>query len=222
MIVMSNQVQAGESITTTVDLLRHGECVDGHCYRGATDVALSEKGMASMTQRVQHFLLSDMPQWQRVISSPLIRCAHFANDLSQQYQLPLHLNDKLQEMYFGDWEGQSIDHIWQTQQRSVEQWFADPVQHPPPNGEAADIFAARVVSGFEQSIQRYQGEHLLMLTHGGVMRILLAHCLSMSLLELHRFDVPYACLSRLQIITASDGQQYYRLIAHNMTREAYA
>jgi broad specificity phosphatase PhoE len=219
---MNNTARTDTSVVTTIDLLRHGECVDGHCYRGSIDVALSEKGMASMTQRVQGFVMSVLPPWQRVISSPLMRCANFASNFSRQHQLPLQVDSSLQEMHFGDWEGQSITYIWQTQQAHVEQWFADPIQHPPPNGEAADVFSVRVVNGFEQCLQQYQGEHLLMVTHGGVMRVLLAHCLSMSLLDLHRFDVPYACLSRLQVITDHEGKKHYRLIAHNMTRDEYA
>lgn len=207
---------------TTIDLLRHGECVDGHCYRGSTDVALSEKGIASMAQRVQGVVLSSPPKWQAIISSPLIRCAHFAEDISRQYQLSLQLEAALQEMHFGDWEGQAIDHVWQTQQTQVEQWFSDPIHSPPPNGELATVFAARVHQCFANIIQQYNGQHLLMVTHGGVIRVLLAHCLSMSLLHLGRFDIPYACLSRVQIITDDQGKHYYRLVAHNMVSDLHA
>jgi hypothetical protein len=45
----------------------------------------------------------------------------------------------------------------------------------------------------------------------------LAHCLSMSLVDMNRFDVPYGCLSRIQITYDRAGDQYfYRLIAHNI------
>jgi broad specificity phosphatase PhoE len=209
-----------ESIVTTIDLLRHGQCVDGHCYRGTTDVELSAEGIATMQQRVNNFIQAREPLWQTIITSPLIRCAIFANDLAEQYQKPLQAEKALQEMHFGDWDGESIDHIWQTQQRHVEQWYSNPIQYPPPNGEAADVFAARVQTCFSLLIQQHQGQHILLVTHGGVMRVLLAHCLSMSLLDLHRFDVPYACLSRIQVITSTNNdEKYYRLIAHNMTSE---
>jgi broad specificity phosphatase PhoE len=209
-----------ESIVTTIDLLRHGQCVDGHCYRGSTDVELSEEGIATMEQRVKHFFQSREPLWQTIITSPLLRCVVFANDLATQYHKPLQTESALQEMHFGDWDGESIDRIWQTQQAHVERWYSDPIQFPPPNGEAVDIFAARVQACLLSLIQQHQGKHVLLVTHGGVMRVLLAHCLSMSLLDLHRFDVPYACLSRIQVITSTNNDEmYYRLIAHNMTTE---
>lgn len=206
---------------TTIDLLRHGECTDGHYYRGSTDVALSDEGMSTMSQRVTQFLGTREPCWEHIISSPLIRCSAFAKTLSQEYGLPVELDDRLKEMHFGDWDGQSIDYIWQTQQQCVEQWFEDPVKFPPPNGEPADVFAERVVNGFSDLLKKYQGQHILLLTHGGVMRVLLSHCLSMSLQDLNRFDIPYGCLSRLQVVSSGNAegdirQDHYRLVAHNM------
>ena len=37
-----------ESISTVVDLLRHGECEGGAIFRGSLDVALAEHGRARM------------------------------------------------------------------------------------------------------------------------------------------------------------------------------
>jgi alpha-ribazole phosphatase len=199
---------------TTIDVLRHGECEDGHCYRGVSDAALSKKGWQQMTSS----LGAASPRWQRVVTSPLVRCSAFAQTLAQQYQLPLVTLPALQEINFGEWEGESIDHIWASQQAAVEAWFADPIASPPPAGEAADIFAARVSEGFLSLIREYEGEQLLIVAHGGVMRVLLAHCLSMPLLAMNRFDIPYACLSRIQVIHADDSI-HYRLISHNLLAE---
>lgn len=207
-----------DTVITTVDLLRHGECIDGHCYRGSTDVALSAQGLRRMHQRIAPFIQENQPVWQTIITSPLIRCAEFSHALAEKTQLPVQCEPALQEMHFGDWEGQPINDIWKTQQDKVEQWFSDPVSYPPPNGEAADVFAARVSACFLSLIREHQGKQLLIVSHGGVMRMLLAQCLSMSLLDINRFDIPYACLSRLHIISSQqEGKEYYRLVAHNMT-----
>ncbi|MEO0443907.1 MAG: alpha-ribazole phosphatase family protein [Pseudomonadota bacterium] len=196
---------------TTLDLLRHGECEGGHCYRGSIDVALLATGKQQMASS-----LSILPaQWQRIISSPLQRCAVFAKELSTELKTPLTIDDRIRETSFGAWEGQSIQRLWDTQQDAVEAWSMDPVNHPPPDGEAADLFAARVVNAVEDCIHHYCGQHLLMVTHGGVIRVLLAHCLNMSLSDLYRLDVPYACLSRVQIINDA-GQHFYQLKAHDL------
>ncbi len=220
-----------ETSTTVIDLLRHGECEDGHCYRGSTDVALSEIGRQTMSRSINLLVktepASEQPilPWQAIISSPLQRCYHFAHDLSQRYQLPLHSYKAFKEMHFGDWEGQSIDHIWQTQPANVERWFADPVNCPPPNGERADTFNQRISQALLELVQVHQGQHLLLVTHGGVIRSLLSQCLSpassTSITAMHSFDVPYGCLSRIAITTTkqtetqSEDNVFYRVLAHN-------
>jgi alpha-ribazole phosphatase len=205
---------------TTLDLLRHGECEGGHCYRGSIDVALTSQGRARMQQCIHAVTQASSMPWQVIMTSPLIRCAEIARDIAQQYQLPLQVEAALQEIYFGDWEGELVEDIWRTQSSAVEQWCADPVAYPPPNGEAADAFSDRVVACILALVRQYRGQHLLCVSHGGVIRALLAHCLSMTLANMNRFDVPYACFTRVQIIESQESDDiFYRLIAHNMTSD---
>ncbi|MBX2808874.1 MAG: alpha-ribazole phosphatase family protein [Cellvibrionaceae bacterium] len=196
---------------TTIDILRHGECIDGRCYRGWHDVALSDKGWQQMHSSLQQLT----PAWDRIISSPLIRCADFAQAMAEQRQLPLEIEPDLRELHFGQWEGCSIDSVWSQQQAAVERWFADPVASPPPGGEGADELAARVVRALMRYVKACAGEHLLLVVHGGVVRALLAHCLDIPLLAINRIDVPYGCISRIGVFTDDQGC-YFRLLAHNM------
>ncbi len=201
-----------QPIITTIDLLRHGECEGGHCYRGSLDVALTDNGKRQMENSLDFI----NPIWDRVISSPLIRCAYFAEKISQQQKLPLLLESKLQEISFGSWEGQSVKKVWETQKEAVDAWVVDPVRSPPPMGEAADHFASRVTSAFSALVEQYRGEHFLFVSHGGVIRVLLAHCLEMPLTALNRIDVPYGCVSQIQVI-ADQEKTYYRLLSHNLS-----
>jgi alpha-ribazole phosphatase len=202
-------------LTTTIDLLRHGECGDGHCYRGSTDVALSAVGYQQMLSSVACLSIAS---WDRIVSSPLQRCSKFASELAAQQQKPIVLESGFKELCFGDWEGLLIDHVWKTQQVAVENWFADSVNFPPPNGERADDFFLRVQQSLINNISITDSESILFVVHGGVIRALLADCLSMSIADMNRFDVPYACLSRIQITYDIESKQYFsRLIAHNVT-----
>ncbi len=199
-----------ESLITTIDLLRHGECEGGHCYRGSLDVALTSNGK----QQMENSLNLMCPVWDRIVSSPLIRCADFATALSKEKELPLLVKKELREISFGDWEGHAVNKIWETQRTAVEAWVEDPVSFPPPSGEAADNFSERVVSAFSSVVEQYSGERLLLVTHGGVIRVLLTHCLSMPLTAMSRIDVPYACVSQIQVI-ADKEKKHYRLLSHN-------
>jgi len=64
---------------TQIDLLRHGEPVGGRRYRGQTDDPLSEKGWQQMRAAVL-----DVQGWDVIYSSPLRRCAEFAQELSRR------------------------------------------------------------------------------------------------------------------------------------------
>lgn len=201
--------------TITIDMLRHGECEGGHCYRGKTDVALSDRGYAQMLNSLKNIATP----WSYLVSSPLQRCALFAEKLSTQYDIPLQFEKRIEELHFGDWEGRDIDAVWATQQTAVENWFTDPVAFPPPNGERADAFASRVVKAIQEltATLPVSHSHILLVTHGGVIRALLAHCLSMPLQKMGQLDVPYACVSRINIhYDRQTSAFYYQVVAHNV------
>jgi len=67
-------------VTTTLDLMRHGEPVGGRRYRGQIDDPLSEKGWAQMQAAV-----GEKVPWTRVVSSPLLRVAAGLEDLLAQH-----------------------------------------------------------------------------------------------------------------------------------------
>ena len=58
-----------------IDLIRHGEPEGGRRYRGATDDPLTAAGWRQMEAAVAGL------SWQRIYSSPLVRCADFARHL---------------------------------------------------------------------------------------------------------------------------------------------
>lgn len=92
-----------------LDLLRHGETEQGG-LRGSLDDALTDKGWAQMRRAV-----ADGGPWQVLVSSPLQRCGRFADELGAQLNLPVQREPALQELHFGDWEGQSAAQIMEHQ-----------------------------------------------------------------------------------------------------------
>jgi alpha-ribazole phosphatase len=63
---------------------------------------------------------------------PLSRCHHFAKLLSSELQLTLVTTPAFQEIDFGDWEGKTAEQI---DAQLLSQFYADPVNFSPPNGE---------------------------------------------------------------------------------------
>ena len=194
--------------TTIIDLMRHGEPEGGTLLRGSTDHPLTTQGWAQMRNAA-----AERDGWSRIISSPLSRCREFAEELSQQRDLPLAVEDSLSEIHFGAWEGLSMQAVHESEPKRLAAFWADPLNNTPPEAESLSAFRSRVLQAWSDIVRRHAGEHLLITAHGGVNRIIMAEVLGMPLENLFRIDVPYACLTRI-VIDDYDGQASMRLSSH--------
>ncbi|TNB97856.1 alpha-ribazole phosphatase family protein [Pseudomonas jessenii] len=181
-------------MTLRLDLLRHGETELGGGLRGSLDDALTEKGWAQMRAAV----VAGGP-WDRLISSPLQRCARFAAELGEQLNLPVQLETDLQELHFGVWEGQSAAALMETDAEALGLFWADPYSFTPPQGEPVSDFAARVLGAVARLHQANAGERVLLISHGGVMRLLLAQARGLPREQLLNVEVAHAALFALSV-----------------------
>ncbi|QQN40809.1 histidine phosphatase family protein [Acinetobacter sp. CS-2] len=159
-----------------IDLLRHGETELSHTLRGSTDDALTDSGWQKMQQTVDQFLKNNSPNpWDVVFSSPLQRCALFADEIASNLKLELILDRNLQEMHFGDWEGVSTQEIYEKQPEALAQFWETPTRFSPPNAETMQQFQQRILNALQQiqgSMQQHQFAHAMVVTHGGVIKLL--------------------------------------------------
>ncbi|WP_337153957.1 alpha-ribazole phosphatase family protein [Pseudomonas protegens] len=186
-------------MTLYLDLLRHGESELGGGLRGSLDDALTATGWQQMREAVQ-----GRGPWDRVLSSPLQRCARFAQELAEQLQLPLSLEPDLQELHFGAWEGQSAAALMETDADDLGRFWADPYAFTPPGGEPVELFSLRVLGAIERLYQACAGQRVLLVSHGGVMRLLLARARGLPRQQLLNVEVGHGALFRLQV--ASEGR----------------
>lgn len=182
------------SSTTTIDLIRHGEPVGGRRYRGQIDDPLSEKGWRQMREAV-----ADHCPWQRIVSSPLSRCSAFAEELAGRHGLPLQLEPRLQEIGFGEWEGKSADELTAADPQCLWRFYRDPLNNTPPGAETLAAFRDRVIAAWDDLLRDHAGQHVLVVGHAGMMRMILRHVLEMPLAHVFRLQVDNACISRIQV-----------------------
>ncbi len=135
--------------------------------------------------------------WQQMVSSPLRRCAEFAHALATEQQIALQIVDYFREMSFGDWEGKTIADLEAEQPRQLDAYFRDPLNALPPKAEPILGVQQRVITAWTQLLADYEGKHVLLVAHGGVIRLLLCHILGMPLNYMWRIEVPYASISRV-------------------------
>lgn len=196
---------------TTIDLLRHGQCKGGEIYRGITDVALTDEGWQQMNNSINS---SAIFPWNYIISSPLKRCLDFANLISSKSNIDVAIVNGLRELDFGEWEGKLITEVWENDTEQVKNFTQDPINYSPPNGETLINAQTRVLKAWREILNTYRGQHILLVQHGGTMRLLLAHFLNIPLSNILRIEVPYAAISRVKIYHDHDND-YPMLEFHN-------
>lgn len=177
-------------------LLRHGQCLGGDIFRGSTDVALTDRGQESM-----HLRLAVLPDtaWDLIVCSPLIRCQHFAQTLAKEQGIPLRIEPDLREMHFGDWEARLIAEVWENDALALSQWRDDPSCFTPSGGEVFAAFSHRVETALARLAGDYHGKRMLVVSHGGVLRLLLSRALGLPATAIRELHVPYAGLIHLRL-----------------------
>ena len=185
-------------MTLHLDLLRHGETELGGGLRGSLDDALTAKGWEQMRAAV----LAKGP-WDRLVSSPLQRCARFADELGARLEVPVSLEKDLQELHFGAWEGQSAAALMETDAEALGLFWADPYSFTPPQGEPVSDFSDRVLGAVARLHQAYAGERVLLVSHGGVMRLLLARARGLPREQLLNVEVGHGALFSLHVAADS-------------------
>ncbi|RZJ20820.1 MAG: histidine phosphatase family protein [Acinetobacter sp.] len=160
-----------------IDLLRHGKTELSHTLRGSTDDALTDSGWQQMRHTVDQSIKKHAPiqPWDVVFSSPLQRCALFADEIANNLNLELILDTNLQEMHFGDWEAVSTQDIYAKQPALLAQFWETPTQFSPPNAESIQQFQQRILNAMQQiqlAMQHNHFTHAMVVTHGGVIKLL--------------------------------------------------
>jgi len=170
-------------------LIRHTslDIPSGICY-GQTDVDVSENfavESAALKAKLAHV------GFDAVYSSPLQRCSKLAKALNLG---EISTDARLKELHFGDWEMQA----WESIPRDVfDVWANDYANLAPPNGESFSQLHARAVMFLEEVGGHSHGKNVAVVTHGGVIRAVLAEVLNMPLKGLFRMVIDHASVTRV-------------------------
>ena len=186
-------------------LLRHGEPEGGEVFRGRTDHPLTPLGWQQMENAMAGINV------QHVVTSPLSRCREFAVQFSEARGLPLNIEDDLQEFDFGRFENKSFSSVMAQDYDAIKGLWENPMRYTAPQGEAVLDFEARVLKAWFKVLQIKQ-ENVLVICHGGVIRLLLKEVLGLPFVNINRMDVPYACISQIDV--QGNEPYFYRLKRH--------
>ena len=182
----------------TIYLLRHGEIrslKEGKRYIGWQDVALSDVGLSQARKWADYFSVAALDN---ICSSDLTRCFDTARIISARCSLEPKVFPGLREIHLGQWEGERFETI---QARDPAAFFerGDRIaDHRPPGGESFHDLQDRVWPVFEEIVQRFSRPTLIV-THAGVIRVLLCRILGMPLENLFSIGQAHGALSIIDV-----------------------
>lgn len=194
---------------TVVDIMRHGEPVGGRMYRGHRDDPLSERGWQQMQQATK-----DYQAWDVIVTSPLQRCAGFAEQIAQQQNKPLELDDRFKEIHWGAWEGLTPLAICRDDPNTLHRFHADPSTLRPQGAEDIDVFRQRIISAWQDLLGKHRNQHILLVAHAGVIRAIISMILDSPAQRMFNIAVANAAITRVRVEHLADHDRHH-LVFHN-------
>ncbi len=174
-------------MATTLLLVRHGE-TDWNRerrFQGHADTMLNEAGRAQARELADELAGDGVTA---VYTSPLARARETAEILSGPLGLEARPDARLMEIDVGSWTGLTMAEIERRFPIELRRWREE-VQHGWADGETYDDLAVRVLEALREIAGRHDGESVLIVGHGGPLRVTLAHAAEMAVAD-HRKIVP--------------------------------
>ncbi len=131
---------------------------------GTTDISLNEKGMAQAQELAQ--TISQMNEIDLIIASPMKRARQTAAAVSEKTGLTVVIDDRLREWDYGEYEKKP---------RYTGGFAEDKTQfgvRMGKTGESLLQLSHRVYSALDDIIENYSDKTVLIVSHGGVCRVI--------------------------------------------------
>lgn len=190
----SDDVQTGGKLF----LLRHGEVRkvgEGRHYIGQLDLPLSERGRVQANAWAGYFAPVELDA---IVCSDLSRCLETARTIGAPGQLTPRACPELREISLGKWEGQSFATIRSRDSKAFQLRGKRIADHYPPGGESFRDLEHRIWPFFEAHLHQPQSR-ILVVTHAGVIRVMLCRLLGMPLDNLFALGVAHGALTIVDV-----------------------
>lgn len=160
---------------TRVLLLRHAETASPDRFHGAeSDVSLGETGRTQAATVAKQLALL---QPDALYCSGMARARETAAPIGRECGLIPQVIEPLHERRMGPLSGQSRVEGWSTYQDAMSHWMAGDLDYTHEGGESYAAIAARTVPLFQTLAERHQGQTIVVVAHGVVIRVVLSSLL---------------------------------------------
>jgi len=171
-------------------IVRHGETVENrsNIIQGQQPGTLSPLGLL---QREKLALRLQELSFDAIYCSDLERTRATLEPFTKITTTPVRFTQILREKSFGELEG----HSGEMYRRKLQSSGQTRIEYRPPNGENFLDVRARLLPFLDSLHSNHSGESILLMTHGGVVRVLLTLLLDLPLEELLQQEIRNASMN---------------------------
>jgi len=150
--------------------IRHAQTDLAGAFCGHSDPLVNSIGHKQIAEMISR-LRSET--FDAIYSSDLCRAVETATPLAQAFALPIITTHRLREIHFGDWEGLTWAEIELRDPTYASRWMEAFPALPAPNGESFAAFENRILDVVNHLCCLSQTKRFAVVTHAGVMRVVL-------------------------------------------------
>jgi 2,3-bisphosphoglycerate-dependent phosphoglycerate mutase len=181
---------------TRITAIRHGETawnVDTR-IQGQLDISLNEKGQwqAAQAGKALAAELIDV-----IVSSDLSRAYETALAVAKPHGLTVQVDHGLREREFGEFQGKTFAEIEAQFPEAALQWRKRVPDFAPKGGESLIVFRARVVQCLHRIAAQFAGQHVVIVSHGGVMDVIYREATGLDLQAPRTWQLGNASINRV-------------------------
>ena len=167
-----------ENKRTRFYLIRHGETDWNKAgrYQGRTNIDLNAEGREQARLLGERFRFLPLDA---LYVSPLNRAMETANEVARTTGITPVTDEHFIEINFGEWEGHTIEELSEKFGSAYTDFFKDPFDHPVPGEGSFQNAMDRAIEGFNILAERHQGQNVAIISHGGLLRVMLVGLLEM-------------------------------------------
>ncbi|MCJ8321015.1 MAG: histidine phosphatase family protein [Colwellia sp.] len=207
-----------------ITLLRHAKVAGPAALYGKTNI----EAQIIENQKIVNSFSNSEQAFDLVVSSPLQRCYLVAQQLSTELNVQLVCNEYFEEMNFGlidgipfeQLVGDNASHVNAEKYWSLlEMFWQNPAQTTLPLAESLAEFNQRVTKGWQLLIKQLIaqsakedncGKKILLVCHGGVIRMILAHVLALDWQNANWYQglsIDYASTSKITLTVLANHDE---------------
>ncbi len=176
---------------------------------GQRDIPLSDAGITQAEQAAAALRGLKMSE---VLSSPLQRAIQTAEIIGQEAGIEVARDPRLIDFQAGKWTGMTYADVARNEE--YQRFLLQPESERIPGGESLEDVRRRAVAAIDQALRdNATGDALAIVTHAGIIRVLITHYMGSAPANYHRVRVSPGSIS---ILGFADDRQLPRVLAVNL------